>query len=230
MKAMILVLAAYLLLPSLLLADEYEDAIESAFMEMKADTYPAKAFTKVLPYAVGQWVMYGQIDDDGDKSLFKMSIIGKDGDVWILESWTMTEDGINAMQMSVKGMEKAASTGSVEDIEITKVRIKSGDNEPMTIEGFILDLSAGIYRDAMKSWFQQSTEFSTGGPVMVPCGMFAGTTKANTDVVILGDEIKGTGWLYPDVPIYGMVKSTNDEGYSMVLLDYGTRGATSSFR
>lgn len=209
-------------------ADDHEDEVNAAFAKNKSDQYASETFSKVMPYKVGQWVLYGQTDDDGDRSLYKMSIVGQKGDTWILETWMMNEDDIIIMQMHVKGMQKALDTRSTDDLEFEKIKMKNNDSEAMTIEGFVLSMSASAHKAAMESWIQQNTQFTDGGPLTVPGGAFAGTTKAKSTVIIMGDDIESTGYLHPAIPIYGMVKSENDDGYSMVLLDFGLEGAKPS--
>lgn len=227
MKYLTILFATFLMIVNVK-ADDHEEEVAAAFAKNKTEQYGAEKFTKVIPYKVGQWVLYGQIDDDGDQSLYKMSVVGQEGDTWILETWMMNEDDIVIMQLHVKGMQKAIETRNTDDLEFSKIKMKNNDSEPIVIDGFVLNLSAGVYKSAMNTWIQQSTDLVDGGAVVVPAGSFAGTSKAQSKVVIMGDEVEGTGYLHPAIPIYGMVKSVNDDGYTMILLDFGLEGAKPS--
>jgi hypothetical protein len=143
--------------------------------------------------------------------------------------WMMSEDNVMVSEMHVKGFEKAATTGDVDDLDFVKVRLKAGEGSQVTtIDGFVLKMARGAYKDQMKGWFNQQASFSSGGSVTVPAGTFEGTTKSESEVTFQGDTTEGTAWMHPDIPIYGMVKNENEDGYTMVLLDFGTTGATSS--
>ena len=228
MSKLSIVLVA-LLIPAISFAEDYADKIKEHFSKTKSDSYPAQEFKSIMPYEVGQWVMYGLTDDDGERSIMKYSIVGKSGDVWVLETWMMNEDNIVISEMHVKGLKKAAETGDVDDLDIVKVRMKAGENSQVsTIDGFVLKMAKGVYQDQMEGWFNSQVDFAPGGPVTVVGGSFAGTTKAKSEVTVLGDTTEGTSWMHPAVPIYGMVRNENEDGYVMELLDFGTSGATSS--
>ncbi len=229
MRGAVVVLALMLSCISSAVGSDYEAEINAKFSATKSATYPAGDFISHMPFAVGQWVLIGTTDDDEERSLSKLSIVGRDGDYWVLEAWTMNEDNVSISQFEVKGMEQAMQTGSIDDIDFRKIRIKTGDNDPMEITGFILDMSKGVYKEALKSWIQQSSERVSGGAVTVPAGTFTGTTKTHATIVILGDEIEADCWLSPHVPINGIVRTTNSDGYTQVLLDFGTEGARPSF-
>ena len=214
---------------ALMTADDYEERIRELFERTKSQTYAAQAFTAVIPYAVGQWVMYGHTDDDGERSIVKYSIVGKEGDEWTIETMIMDEDDIIVTQYVISGFEDAARSGNPEDIEFRKIRMRpSEDDDIVVIEGFVLDLAKGAYKDALKSWFHSNSDLSDGGSATVPAGTFAGTTKARSVVTIFGETVDATSWLHPAVPIHGLVKSENTDGYTSILLDFGMEGAVSS--
>jgi hypothetical protein len=107
--------------------------------------------------------------------------------------------------------------------------MKVADNEPTVIDGFILNMTKGIYRDALKGWVRSTAELATAPPLTVPAGTFAGTTHTRSKMSILGKEVESDCWLSSVVPITGIVKSVSTEGYSQILLDFGTTGARPSF-
>jgi hypothetical protein len=210
-------------------ANDYEDRINELFSKTKDATYSYEPFTEVRPLEVGQWIMYGQTDDDGDRVIVKYSVVGKSSSTWTLETMIMNEDDIMIMQYEVKGMDQARSTGDVDAIEFVSIKMKTGEDEDvLTIDGFVLSMAKAAYKDGMRSWFHQTSNYQQAEAINVPAGSFAGTTKATSTITIFNDTVNATTWLHPAVPIHGMVKSLTDEGDSSILLDFGLEGATSS--
>ncbi len=211
-------------------AGDYEGKIEKLFTTQKGEQYPAETYAGVLPFSVGQWVMYGNTDDDDERSISRNSIIARDGEVWTLEMYVMTDDNITITQFDVVGMDKAMQTGTVDDVVFKRIRVKVNDADPMEISGFILDMSKGLYKEALKSWVTTTTSsVSDGGALTVPAGTFAGTTKVRSSITVMGKTIEADCYMSGVVPLGGVVQSRNSDGYSQILLDFGLSGAKASY-
>jgi hypothetical protein len=64
----------------------------------------------------------------------------------------------------------------------------------------------------------------------VPAGSFSGTQQMSSEVTVLLRTYKSTAWVHKAVPLGGAVKTVMPEdNIEMVLLDFGTSGATPSF-
>jgi hypothetical protein len=209
-------------------AGDYTEEINRRFEQNRTASYPAGEFSARIPFAVGQWALYGNVDDDGDKSITKYSIVARRDDYWTLETMVMNEDNVTTTQYEVRGIDAAMNSGNVDDLNFRVIRVKTDDNEPVVLEGCILTMSKAMYKEAMKSWVQSNTNLVSAGAVTVPAGTFAGTTKAHTKMSVMGKEVEADCWLSPSVPINSVVRTNNTDGYSTVLLDFGMSGATAS--
>lgn len=210
-------------------AGDYEAEIQSAFQKAKTASYPASTFTRPMAWSVGQWVLIGLTDDDGEKSLQRMAIVNHDGEWWTIEMKSINEDDVIYMQMVLKGLDKITSPENMDELEFKKIRMKTNDDDPIEIEGFMLSMAKGVYKDGLKGWVTQSMTLKNGPALTVPAGTFAGTSVAHTTVHVLGKEVESDCWMSASVPITGMVKSTSTDGYTQVLLDFGLDGAKPSF-
>lgn len=205
--------------------------IGTAFGKSKATSYPAPVvpFEQVMPLVVGQHTRYGVVDKDGQKSVSGFSVIGHDGDVWVLESYSLTAGNESWTQLKVAGLDLAMVTRSSDDINIISARTKNNNDAPSEIDGVVLSLTKGIYKDALSHWTMKTTPEGKDILVTVPAGTFQGTVKASTTMHVFGNWLTATGFYHPDVPISGLVKSTSSNGVEMSLLDFGTSGAKASF-
>ncbi|MGQ9843887.1 MAG: hypothetical protein ACUVRK_10020 [Spirochaetota bacterium] len=73
---------------------------------------------------MGQYAILGQSDSDGKQSVTKMAIVGREQGGFILESYTVSEKDEDIMQMLVVGLEKVATSGNVDDLEILWIKVK----------------------------------------------------------------------------------------------------------
>jgi hypothetical protein len=89
-------------------------------------------------------------------------------------------------------------------------------------------MAKGMYSKSLKGITAKPSVTGDGGSVTVPAGTFAGTTKITSEVALNGEEEKSVAWAHPSVPLYGVVKSTTDDEFTMILLDFGTSGARSA--
>lgn len=186
-------------------------------------------FVKPMQLKVGQWVLQGNTNE-GKKSINKISIVGQEQGGWIFEFYTLTESSETWNQMLIKGIEKANETGNFDDIDIVWVKIKDNDGNVSTVDGMVLSLSKGIYKDLLSSMNVKLSSGANGGSVTVPAGTFNGTFKTKSEVSVLGRKYTSDGWYHSDVPINGMVKAVSEDGKIITeLLDFGLSGSTPSF-
>jgi len=205
--------------------------IGTAFGKSKTVTYPAPPvpFETPMHLQVGQFVRYGITDKDGKKSIASYSVIGHDGDVWVLESYSLTSGNESWTQLKVAGLDKAMVSRSSDDINIITARTRNNNDAPTEIDGVVLSITKGIYKDALSHWTLKPTPIGKDDVITVPAGTFAGTMKGTTIMQMFGSSLSATGFYHPDVPISGLVKSTSSNGVEMSLLDFGTSGAKASF-
>ncbi len=191
--------------------------------------YNAEHAFKPVPYATGQYVV--QLYSDGEeRTISKTAIVGQDSNGWILELYSLSESNESTMQMLVRGMEQAHTSGSVDDVEIVWVKMKQKDQDVQTIEGPVLALTRGLYRDMLGGMTVKMVAGSEGGAVTVPAGTFNGTSRMVSEMTFLGKSYSAEGWFHPAVPINGCVKSISKENNSvMSLIEFGMSGAKPSF-
>lgn len=205
--------------------------IGTAFGQAKTATYaePVLPFEAPMHLQVGQHVRYGMVDKDGQKSVAAYSVIGHQGDVWVLESYTLTAGNETWSQLKVAGLDLAMVSRNPDDIHLISVRTRNNNDAPSEIDGVVLSLTKGIYKDALAHWTMKVTPEGKDIVMTVPAGTFQGLVKASTTMHIFGNSLTSTGYYHPVVPISGLVKSTSSNGVEMSLLDFGTSGAKPSF-
>lgn len=188
----------------------------------------AGKFVSVMPYQVGQWVLMANKSGD-KKSISKTSIVGKEGNSWIIETYSLTETEEGIMQIRISGLDKMMKSGNLDDIELEWVKIKK-DKEIQTIDGIALSFAKGFYKKSLANMAVKTEGMSSAGSVTVPAGTFGGVSKISTEVEIFGSTYKSTGYYHKDVPINGTVKCVaDDNSYTTELLDFGLTGAKASF-
>jgi len=204
--------------------------ISDIFNKKSSSSFNATGkFIRPMPYTIGQWVLIGTVSD-GKKFVSKTSIVGKEGDGWIIETYSINESDESISQICVSGMEKLAKSGNIDDLDILWVQTKDKNGKVSKIEGPVLSMMKGFYKKGLANMNVNVEGTMDGGTVSVPAGTFNGTAKVSSEASFLGSTVKSTGWFHSDVPINGMVKSISDDGkYSSELLDFGTSGAIKSF-
>ena len=190
-----------------------------------------RRFTQPMPLAVGQYIVHGTTDDDGERSVSRTSIVGRDSGGWVYEFHSITGSEETLSQICIRGIEKARTSGNADDIEILWVKTKGEDGQVQKIEGPMLYMVRAMYKGAISNLNTKIDIQTSGGPVTVPAGTFAGTISAKAEVSILGRTFKSSAWYHSAVPINGLVKSVTDNNSNTIeLLDFGARGATSQLR
>ncbi|PKL39025.1 MAG: hypothetical protein CVV44_09160 [Spirochaetae bacterium HGW-Spirochaetae-1] len=190
----------------------------------------SRAFKAPMKYAVGQYVVHGMTEGSGNRSITKTSIVGKEGNGWVMEFYSLNSKQEAVVQMLIVGLDKAAQTGNTDGIEIQRIKIKDEKGQVQSFEGPMLSMMKNLYKNSLSSLDVQTGTFLTGSAVTVPAGVFTGTYTIKSKVKLFGKTYTGTGWYHSSVPINGVVKSVSDDDKTtMVLLDFGTKGAVSLF-
>lgn len=197
------------------------------FAKTSSATYDAGGpFLKVMPYAVGQYVVYG-ITDGEEKSVYRTAIVGREGDAWVVEMSTLSPTGQTTMQMAVTGLTNVQESMDPDQMDLKWIKMKSGDGEVQKIDGMVLGMMKGTYKKALTGLivnFQPETGSSAA--VRVPAGTFNGCTKATAMVETSMGDFESVGYWHPSVPMNGMVRSTSEEdNTTMELLEFGLSGA-----
>ncbi|MCX6140837.1 MAG: hypothetical protein NTX15_08425 [Candidatus Kapabacteria bacterium] len=212
-----------------LIAGDNKEMINEMFATKHVSSYPAASFTAPRDFAIGQWVSYGMVNDDDERSIMISRVIGHDGDEWTIESEIITKSDRIITQYSIKGLDVARKSGKSDDMELTKIKIKTNDGEALVIDGFVLSMAKAAYGKSLKGWTTPSTVLEEGGDVLVSAGSFKGTTKIKSETAINGADEESTSYAHPAVPIYGIVKSISGDEFTMELLEFGDSGAKASF-
>ncbi|HSV97348.1 MAG TPA: hypothetical protein VLM75_10495 [Spirochaetota bacterium] len=190
----------------------------------------AARFRKPMPYAVGQYVILGTTDSSGKRSISRTMIAGKADGGWVIETGTLNTAEETAVQLCVRGLEKAAASGNAESVEIVWIKIKDEKGAIQRIEGPVLAMMRSVYKNNLSSLNVKAAAYVNGGTVSVPAGTFAATNKVEAEVSFLGKTHRSTAWHHSAVPINGMVKSVSEDGKNQtVLLGFGLKGAVSEF-
>jgi hypothetical protein len=184
-------------------------------------------FIRPMALKVGQWVTY--VNKAGEeKSISKTSIVGKDGDAWIIENYMMTGKEEKTVQICVKGMDKVNEAGDMDAIEFVWIKFIE-DGKLQTLEGTMLSLMKGMYKKGLQAFGVKSEGSLDGGTQVVPAGTFSGCAKIKSEVSFLGSTKTSEGYYHMEVPISGMVKSISEDNDVMELVDFGLTGAVKSF-
>ncbi len=207
-----------------------QSRIAGEFSKRSTATYPdAGLFRQAPALAVGQWVLIGTTTKDGERSIARTAIVGREQGGWIIETSSTTPSAESTTQMLVTGMEEVLSTQDLDKLDIIWVKMKSGDEPVQKLEGPALLFGKGTYRKLLANSILSLSAPGAGGSVTVPAGTFHGTTKARSEVSILWMTVTSDSWFHPSVPIGGMVKAVDVEGESTSeLLAFGMDGATPS--
>lgn len=206
--------------------------IDSFYSVKQTRAYGAsKNFLQPLPYAVGQYVVTGTTDDDGEKTVSGISITGRQGRAWIFEFYTLTGTSESAMQICMSGIEVAARTGNMDAVEILWIKIRESSGEIRKIEGPMLAMMKAAYKKTIVSLQVNVTGIKNDGAIKVPAGVFNGTKMVKGEASFLGKTYHSTSWYHSSVPINGIVKSSTDDGNIVTeLLDFGFRIKESRFK
>jgi hypothetical protein len=209
---------------------ELVEKIDHGFSRSNTNVYTsAKPFKHPQPYQVGQYIVTG-VTQGSEKSVSKMALVGREEGGWIIETHSITPSSESISQMLVKGMESVYNTGTIDQLEIVWVKIQSNGEHIQTLQGPLLNMTKGLYKQSLEGLESEATFTPQAGPIRVPAGLFENTAKADAEVSFMGKSYQSTSWYHPAVPINGMVKSVStSDGTVMELLDFGLSGAKRSF-
>lgn len=196
------------------------------FTKSSSEVYDASGtFEKVMPYAVGQYVVYGITDDDG-RSVYRTAVVGREGDAWIVEMSTLSPTGETTMQVAATGLDQVQQSMDPDQMDLKWIKMKSGDGEVQKIDGMVLGMMKGTYKKALTGLVINIQPEGGSAAVRVPAGTFNGATKASAEVETTLKDFTTVGYWHPSVPLNGMVRSTSEEDNStMELIEFGTTGA-----
>ena len=194
-------------------------------------TYKGSGKFNPMPYAVGQFVTHGNTENTGKRSVSKTAIVGREGNGWIIETYSISEYSESISQMLVVGLDNMRTARDFENLDIRWVKMKDENGQVRTIEGPPLMMAKGFYKSALKSFdISALTNQGSGADITVPAGTFTNTFNADAAVSVMGMTFRSKSWFSDMVPVNGMVKSVTDDGkMTTELLDFGNSGARPSF-
>ncbi len=201
------------------------------FGKSSSQSYDASgAFTAVMPYAVGQYVVHG-VTDGEDRSVIRTAIVGKEGNAWIIESASLTASGETTMQMAVSGLEQVQKSMNPDDMDVKWVKMKAGeDEEVQKIDGMVLSMSKSMYAKGLTGLVVNFEKSGGTAVTRVPAGTFNGCTRATAKVETWIKDFESEGYYHPSVPLNGMVRSVStDDDTVTELIEFGLSGAKRSF-
>ncbi len=207
------------------------EKVNSFFGAQSNDTYKGgKTYTPVQP-AVGQFVIHGNTEKNGKRSVTRTAIVGREAGGWILETYTVDEFSEACTRMLLQGLENIYKPGGLDNLDIIWVKIKDENGQIQTIEGPAMAMVRGFYKKALQSFDMSAISGqATGGDITVPAGTFTNTFRADSEVKIMGMTFRSESWIHGKVPVNGMVKSITDGGkITSVLLDFGDSGVKACF-
>ncbi|MCB2206323.1 hypothetical protein KQI65_16385 [bacterium] len=201
------------------------------FGKRSSKVYDASGqYTKVMPYAVGQYVVHG-VTDGNERSIIRTAIVGKEGDAWIIETSSLSPTGETIMQMAVTGLEQVQSTMNTDLIDVKWVKMKAGDDEEVQkIDGIALSVGKSAYAKGLSGLAVNFEKTGGTAAVSVPAGTFNGCTKITAKTETWIKDFESEGYYHTSVPLNGMVRSKSlDDDTVTELIEFGLSGAKASF-
>jgi hypothetical protein len=205
--------------------------VNEFFSKTSGKTYKGSGKFSPIPYAVGQYVTHGNTEDNGNRSVNRTAIVGREGSGWILETYSVNDHSESCTQMLIVGLDKIQTAHGFEHLDILWVKIKDENGQIRTIEGPPLMMAKSFYKNALQSFdISAMTNQGAGTDITVPAGTFTNTSDADSELSVLGMTFRSKTWYHSKVPVNGMVKSIVDGGkMTSVLLDFGLSGAKPCF-
>jgi len=217
---------------ALLLALSFHAFAEPGFDGLwasKARDYPATAaFSRPMPWQVGQYVLYGSMEKGERKAVVRTLIAGHEGGTWTVEVWSLDSKGKEAvLQILVSGYEGAYATGDAASLQILGFRSRDKSGKVTEVGGKRLGPLAGVAKPyiAMMLGLDGPSSLVAGAPIVVPAGRFETTGYGRGRYSAMGRSGEFSGWYSPLVPINGAVRTESEEGRNVtILLDFGSDG------
>ncbi|MBC8124988.1 MAG: hypothetical protein H7X70_04580, partial [Candidatus Kapabacteria bacterium] len=151
------ILCLLVLTSSILVAADNKEQINTFFATKRVSEYPVAAWEAPRDMSVGQWVRYGLVDDDDVRSIMISRIVLHEGDEWTIEMELIATDAITITQFTIKGLDAARRSGKSDDMEITKIKIKSNNDDVIVIDGIVLSMAKSTYSKSLSGWTAPST-------------------------------------------------------------------------
>jgi hypothetical protein len=229
-KMLLVILAGFLLLNACSTPPNPANVkkIDEMTKKKSTETYNMTGdFTNPPPYEIGQWVMYLSEDIDGDREILKTSLVGKEDSVWVIETYRLSGNEEEVIQVGVMGLEDVRESGDKDDFYILWARVRDGEGKLDTVDGTRLMFTIGDYRDQLILWEVEYSVNNTGGPITVPAGIYNQSSKVVcNNYYILDTRCDVYHYYHGTIPINGMIKAENIMGRrGMQLIDFGMSGA-----
>lgn len=222
------VIAASILLvfASASLGAEDKSAI-SKYWKVSSKAYPASGkFVKATKWAPGQYVITGTTTKGKYDSVSRTLIVRKEGGGWVVETSNTDRKGVETVsQMLLIGFDEAVAKGDSSKISVGWMKMRDEGGNIQTIEGDQMALFNAILKSSYEKLIVNIPEFTDGGAITVPGGVFAGTNYNKATVKMMGMKLTTENWFHSSVPVNGLVKTQTEDGKSVTeLLSFGTDG------
>ena len=199
------------------------------YWEAKVKTFPSKKFRTIMPWASGQYIVAGYLKGQNKDRVEKHTVVRKDPGGWVYETITTNSKGKTTGMQQLQGFEYVKKGNSTVKVSWMKMLHEDGTVERIEQEIVpeVEEYAKMLNKFAPSSWGKQDDKIAYLDelPVTVPAGIFKGTTIITTEKLLKENKKMPRIYLYPDVPINGMVKMADkDDKPSMELLDFGKNG------
>jgi hypothetical protein len=187
---------------------------------------------QLQPWRVGQWALY-KTSNNGKLGYERLAIVAADDcGMWIeqvrQDAYHRTVNKI--CYASMPNITDQRGT-PIDVMDLWQVLISQGDKGRPMVWDLRRDPNA---RRGMKMMVQSLVSFGWLGndslpreDIDVPAGRFHGAARFPAKISALFTTIDVTAMMHGEVPIYGLVRETASNGYSLELVAYGQDGATS---
>jgi len=214
--------------PSINLA--YKKSIDSKLSAVNPSgrTVSVPTSPKIIPLAVGQWVTWKEIDQDGHPSIVTFKIVGQDGDAFWFERSSETYFAKTAVRYLVTIKVNGADSG----VTLHRYMIKDEEGniseipqQNLSIMRSMGTINTNAFDSGSYKWGAAKSE-----DITVMAGTFKGAYNFSAEIKFGPWSYDTVSWGHPAVPINGVVKSeSKDKKYRIELIDFGETGATSDF-
>ena len=194
-------------------------------------TFPSKNFRSALPYAAGQYIVFGYLKKVNRDHIEKHTVVRKDKGGWVYETIIIDKKGKTTGSQTLQGHELVKKGNDTVKMTWTKYLRDDGTVERIEYEVPEVPEIPDEYKDLLNKFMPSKDKpedkviFIDGQPVTVPAGIFKGTTYITTEKIHQSGKKIPKIYLYPDVPINGMVRMADENDNTLMeLLDFGKNG------
>jgi hypothetical protein len=194
------------------------------YWNSKGNTIAYKKYTAPKKLAAGQYVVMGALDKGSREAVTRITIVRKEKNGWVYEAINTDRKGkTSGMQMLIDGIDKVKTKNDLDKLNIAWVKVLDTEGNVEMLDISMLAFTKKLYTSQLEQLVISNQVYEDGGPVTVPAGIFKGTVKVKSEGSFLQKAY--IAFFHPDVPINGMVMSTDEKGNVMIeLLDYGSNG------